>query len=111
MALLFMKALLIDSLLKEEIGCFLATLQDPDINVRRVALGMLNSCAHNKPSLIRDLLPTLLPWLYNETKIRVSTSRVIFVLCGISILFAVRVCRFVTKTPKPTIVGFFGRKL
>ena len=31
-----------------------------------------NSAAHNKPSLIRDLLDTLLPNLYRETKIRVS---------------------------------------
>lgn len=32
----------------------------------------LNSAAHNKPSLIRDLLDTILPKLYTETKIRVS---------------------------------------
>ena len=30
-----------------------------------------NSAAHNKPSLIRDLLDTLLPNLYTETKVRV----------------------------------------
>ena len=42
-------------------------------NVRRVALVAFNSAAHNKPSLIRDLLDTLLPNLYKETKIRVSS--------------------------------------
>lgn len=63
----------IDGLLKSSIGDFLHTLQDPDINVRRVALVAFNSAAHNKPSLIRDLLETTLPQLYNETKVRVCT--------------------------------------
>ncbi|XP_054693739.1 cullin-associated NEDD8-dissociated protein 1-like isoform X3 [Grus americana] len=59
-------------LLKKQLssGDFLKTLQDPDLNVRRVALAMFNSAAHNKPSLIRDLLNTVLPGLYNETKVR-----------------------------------------
>lgn len=62
----------IDTLLRGCIGDFLRTLQDPDLNVRRVALVTFNSAAHNKPSLIRDLLDSVLPHLYNETKIRVS---------------------------------------
>ncbi|KAM6301080.1 cullin-associated NEDD8-dissociated protein 1-like [Aegotheles albertisi] len=60
----------IDALLKGCIGDFLKTLQDPDLNVRRVALALFNSAAHNKPSLIRDLLNAVLPSLYNETKVR-----------------------------------------
>ncbi|RWS15707.1 Cullin-associated NEDD8-dissociated protein 1-like protein [Dinothrombium tinctorium] len=60
----------IDHLLRNCIGDFLRTLQDEDINVRRVALVAFNSAAHNKPSLIRDLLDTILPQLYNETKVR-----------------------------------------
>ncbi|NXD75224.1 CAND1 protein, partial [Halcyon senegalensis] len=60
----------IDALLRGCIGDFLKTLQDPDLNVRRVALAMFNSAAHNKPSLIRDLLGAVLPSLYNETKVR-----------------------------------------
>ncbi|XP_070594405.1 cullin-associated NEDD8-dissociated protein 1-like isoform X2 [Erythrolamprus reginae] len=60
----------IDPLLKGCIGDFLKTLQDPDLNVRRVALAMFNSAAHNKPPLIRDQLNTVLPHLYNETKVR-----------------------------------------
>ncbi|XP_062441137.1 cullin-associated NEDD8-dissociated protein 1-like isoform X3 [Rhea pennata] len=60
----------IDALLKGCIGDFLKTLQDSDLNVRRVALAMFNSAAHNKPSLIRDLLNAVLPSLYNETKVR-----------------------------------------
>uniref|UniRef100_A0A8C9YJB6 TATA-binding protein interacting (TIP20) domain-containing protein n=1 Tax=Sander lucioperca TaxID=283035 RepID=A0A8C9YJB6_SANLU len=65
----------IDSLLKESIGDFLKTLQDEDINVRRVALVMFNSAAHNKPSLIRGLLATVLPHLYKETQIRKDLIR------------------------------------
>ncbi|NXX80242.1 CAND1 protein, partial [Urocolius indicus] len=60
----------IDALLKGCIGDFLKTLQDPDLNVRRVALAMFNSAAHNKPSLIRELLKAILPSLYSETKVR-----------------------------------------
>ncbi|CAG9855280.1 unnamed protein product [Phyllotreta striolata] len=60
----------IDPLLRQCIGEFLNTLQDPDLNVRRVALVAFNSAAHNKPSLIRDLLDTTLPQLYGETIIK-----------------------------------------
>ncbi|KAJ8923621.1 hypothetical protein NQ315_010200 [Exocentrus adspersus] len=60
----------IDPLLRQCIGEFLNTLQDPDLNVRRVALVAFNSAAHNKPSLIRDLLDTILPQLYGETIIK-----------------------------------------
>uniref|UniRef100_A0A8C1A4F5 Cullin-associated and neddylation-dissociated 1 n=1 Tax=Cyprinus carpio carpio TaxID=630221 RepID=A0A8C1A4F5_CYPCA len=56
-------------------GDFLKTLEDPDLNVRRVALVTFNSAAHNKPSLIRDLLDTVLPHLYNETKVRKDLIR------------------------------------
>ncbi|XP_062977493.1 cullin-associated NEDD8-dissociated protein 1-like [Elgaria multicarinata webbii] len=65
----------IDPLLKGCIGDFLKTLQDSDLNVRRVALAMFNSAAHNKPSLIRDQLSTVLPHLYNETQIRKELIR------------------------------------
>ncbi|KAK8377953.1 hypothetical protein O3P69_018690 [Scylla paramamosain] len=47
----------------------------PDLNVRRVALVAFNSAAHNKPSLVRDLLDTILPQLYNETKVRKELIR------------------------------------
>lgn len=57
------------------LGDFLKTLQDPDLNVRRVALVTFNSAAHNKPSLIRGLLTSLLPHLYNETQIRKDLVR------------------------------------
>ena len=60
----------IDTLLKTSIGEFLTALTDSDLNVRRVALVAFNSAAHNKPSLIRDLLRSVLPQLYNETQKR-----------------------------------------
>lgn len=65
----------IDSLLHLSIGDFLATIGDADLNVRRVALVAFNSAAHNKPSLIRDLLDSLLPSLYQETKVRKELIR------------------------------------
>uniref|UniRef100_A0AAY4ENY9 TATA-binding protein interacting (TIP20) domain-containing protein n=1 Tax=Denticeps clupeoides TaxID=299321 RepID=A0AAY4ENY9_9TELE len=39
------------------------------------SLVTFNSAAHNKPSLIRDLLDTVLPHLYNETKVRKELIR------------------------------------
>ena len=63
----------IDPLLRMNIGRFLNALEDPDLNVRRVALVAFNSAAHNKPSLVRDLLDVVLPQLYSETQVRVSS--------------------------------------
>ncbi|KAI1900005.1 hypothetical protein AGOR_G00067760 [Albula goreensis] len=65
----------IDALLKGCIGDFLKMLQDPDLNVRRVALVMFNSAAHNKPKLIRGMLRSVLPHLYAETQIRKELIR------------------------------------
>lgn len=57
----------IDELLRGCIGEFIETLRDEDMNVRRVALITFNSAAHNKPSLVMDKLPQILPLLYAET--------------------------------------------
>lgn len=65
----------IDPLLRQSIAEFLNALEDPDLNVRRVALVAFNSAAHNKPSLIRDLLNQVLPQLYIETKVRKELIR------------------------------------
>lgn len=65
----------IDDLLRRNIGEFLQALKDDDINVRRVALITFNSAAHNKPSLISDLLPLVLPLLYEETKLKPALIR------------------------------------
>lgn len=79
-------------------GDFLKTLQDPDLNVRRVALALFNSAAHNKPSLIRDLLGAVLPSLYNETKVRRELIRE--VCPGLA---ATR-CRDTEVTPSPHLL-------
>lgn len=68
----------IDVLLRQCIGQFLLSLQDPEPSVRRVALVAFNSAVHNKPSLVRDLLPTLLPYLYSETKVKVNSLKPIY---------------------------------
>ncbi|XP_043248019.1 cullin-associated NEDD8-dissociated protein 1 isoform X3 [Colletes gigas] len=65
----------IDIMLKQCMGNFLVALEDPDLNVRRVALVAFNSAAHNKPMLIRDLLDSVLPHLYTETKIKKELIR------------------------------------
>ena len=64
-----------DPLLKANIGTFLSMLEDPELSVRRVALIALNSAAHNKPSLIKDMLGFLLPKLYAETNVRKELIR------------------------------------
>lgn len=64
-----------DDLLRQHIGEFLIGLQDSDIEVRRSALILFNSAAHNKPSLIIDLLPSILPLLYQETKLKPDLIR------------------------------------
>lgn len=65
----------IDSLLRVSMGDFLRTITDSDLNVRRVALVAFNSAAHNKPSLIRDLLGEILPHLYEETVVKKDLIR------------------------------------
>ncbi|KAK2158819.1 hypothetical protein LSH36_163g01004 [Paralvinella palmiformis] len=65
----------IDSLLRTMMADFLEALHDDDLNVRRVALVAFNSAAHNKPSLVRDLLSKVLPHLYSETKVRKELIR------------------------------------
>lgn len=65
----------IDDLLRKCIGEFLIALQDENINVRRVALTTFNSAAHNKPSLVIDLLPQILPLLYHETLVKPELIR------------------------------------
>ncbi|KAL0093191.1 TATA binding protein interacting protein [Phycomyces blakesleeanus] len=59
-----------DDLLKPILSQFLILLQDPDLNVRRLALLAINSAVHRKPYLIRDVLGQLIPLLYEETVIK-----------------------------------------
>ncbi|GAC93832.1 HEAT repeat containing protein [Pseudozyma hubeiensis SY62] len=64
-----------DELLAPVLVDFLALLSDAELEVRRNATFALNSAAHNKPYLIRDHLPTLLPLLYSETHVRTELLR------------------------------------
>lgn len=50
-------------------------IRDPDLSVRSLALSVLDSAAHHKPNLVRDVLPQLLPHLYAETVVDQSLVR------------------------------------
>ncbi|KAG6452371.1 hypothetical protein O3G_MSEX007598 [Manduca sexta] len=65
----------IDPLLRGCMAELLVPLRDPALGVRRVALVAFNSAAHNKPSLVRDLLPHVLPTIYAETKVKKELIR------------------------------------
>ncbi|KAL2939472.1 Cullin-associated NEDD8-dissociated protein 1 [Bienertia sinuspersici] len=53
----------IDEILHPEIASFLMLIRDDDRHVRRAAVLALSTAAHNKPNLIKGLLPELLPLL------------------------------------------------
>ncbi|KAJ0182615.1 hypothetical protein K1T71_001984 [Dendrolimus kikuchii] len=65
----------IDPLLRGCMSELLVPLRDSSLGVRRVALVAFNSAAHNKPSLVRDLLPQVLPTIYSETKVKKELIR------------------------------------
>jgi len=56
---------------------FLSLIKDDDLNVRRLSLSTLNSAAHNKPYLIRDVLGQLIPLLYQETVVKLKLIRLV----------------------------------
>ncbi|XP_022861410.1 cullin-associated NEDD8-dissociated protein 1-like [Olea europaea var. sylvestris] len=61
----------IDEILYPEISSFLMLIKDHDQHVRRAAVLALSTAAHNKPNLIKSLLPEVLPLLYDQTVIKV----------------------------------------
>ncbi|GER38942.1 cullin-associated NEDD8-dissociated protein 1 [Striga asiatica] len=63
----------IDEILYPEISSFLMLIKDHDRHVRRAAVLALSIAAHNKPNLIKGLLPELLPLLYDQTKELIRT--------------------------------------
>ncbi|CAH0724756.1 unnamed protein product, partial [Brenthis ino] len=65
----------IDGMLRACMAELLVPLRDAELGVRRVALVAFNSAAHNKPSLVRDLLPAVLPNIYAETKVKKELIR------------------------------------
>lgn len=67
----------IDEILQTEISSFLMLIKDPDRHVRRAAVLALSTAAHNKPNLIKGLLPELLPLLYDQTIIKQDLIRTV----------------------------------
>jgi len=65
----------VDAQLAPVMAEFLELLKDKEIDVRRSSLLTLTWAAHNKPSLVRDLLPKYLPILYSEAKIKPELIR------------------------------------
>jgi cullin-associated NEDD8-dissociated protein 1 len=57
-------------------ACLLC-FHSPRQTVRRLSLGSLNAAASNKPQLIREHLPALLPLLYSETEIKQELLRTV----------------------------------
>lgn len=54
-------------------------------HVRRAAVSALSTAAHNKPALVKDLLPTLLPLLYDQTVVKVHQLSLLYEVycCGL----------------------------
>ncbi|CAG9836137.1 unnamed protein product [Diabrotica balteata] len=60
----------IDDLLPECIGEFLATLQDQNLHVRRIALEAFSRVVQNKPSLVNDQLYNYLDIIYQQVALK-----------------------------------------
>ncbi|KAK9054826.1 hypothetical protein SSX86_025905 [Deinandra increscens subsp. villosa] len=67
----------IDMVLYPEISSFLMLIKDQDRHVRRAAVLALSTAGHNKPNLIKGLLPELLPLLYDQTVIKKELIRTV----------------------------------
>uniref|UniRef100_A0A166GKY0 TATA-binding protein interacting (TIP20) domain-containing protein n=1 Tax=Daucus carota subsp. sativus TaxID=79200 RepID=A0A166GKY0_DAUCS len=67
----------IDEIIYPEISSFLMLIKDQDRHVRRAAVLALSTAAHNKPNLVKGLLPELLPLLYDQTMIKKELIRTV----------------------------------
>ncbi|CAI7847637.1 unnamed protein product, partial [Closterium sp. NIES-53] len=67
----------IDDHLKPHLASFLFLLRDSDRHVRRAAVLALTTAAHNKPGLVEDLLPELLPLLYDQMRVKPEMIRTV----------------------------------
>ncbi|KAL7002106.1 Cullin-associated NEDD8-dissociated protein 1 [Sarracenia purpurea var. burkii] len=67
----------IDEIIYPEISSFLMLIKDQDRHVRRAAVLALSTAAHNKPNLIKGLLPELLPLLYDQTIVKQELIRTV----------------------------------
>lgn len=67
----------IDEIIYPEISAFLMLIKDHDRHVRRAAVLALSTAAHNKPKLIKGLLPEILPLLYDQTNVKQELIRTV----------------------------------
>lgn len=67
----------IDEIIFPEMSSFLFLIKDHDRHVRRAAVLALSTSAHNKPNLIKGLLPELLPLLYDQTVVKQELIRTV----------------------------------
>ncbi|XP_006836907.2 cullin-associated NEDD8-dissociated protein 1 isoform X1 [Amborella trichopoda] len=67
----------IDDVIYPAISSFLMLIKDDDRHVRRAAVSALSTAAHNKPNLIKGLLPELLPLLYDQTVVKQELIRTV----------------------------------
>lgn len=67
----------IDDIIYPEISSFLMLIKDSDWHVRRAAVLALSTTAHNKPDLVKGLLPELLPPLYDQTVVKKEMIRTV----------------------------------
>jgi cullin-associated NEDD8-dissociated protein 1 len=67
----------IDEIIDPEMSSFLFLIKDHDRHVRRAAVLALSTSAHNKPNLIKGLLPELLPLLYDQTVVKQELIRTV----------------------------------
>lgn len=65
----------IDPIILPLMGSFLDLLKDAQLDVRRASLLTLNWATHNKPALIRDLLPKYMPAVLSEAKLKPELIR------------------------------------
>ncbi|XLT04989.1 hypothetical protein HN51_043738, partial [Arachis hypogaea] len=56
----------------DEISSFLMLIKDNDSHVRRAVVLALSTFEHNKPNLIKGLLPDLLPLIYDQTIVKAT---------------------------------------
>ena len=64
-------------LFKSLLESVIPLIKDSDLIVRRVALQALNSAALNKPAPARELLPTILPALYDATIVQKDLIKIV----------------------------------
>jgi len=71
------KPLPVDRILSDHIRGFLDGLNDKEIQVRKSVMLSLNYCAHHKPAVVRDVLASYLPLIYDQSKIKPELIRVV----------------------------------